>query len=173
MGRIDIRSAELYAAQGNFGHALEVLEPLVRRPHDGSPPEQVLLAEVLHRCGRSTDANIVATAVIASRTADAESRARALLVLGQAAYVAGSPSDAAEHHAFQAVEVVEAVVGGFADGGEESVPGVLAANAQQLAQGKRGQTATGCVISSWSTTGPRCTPTCSFCKQKTAYDIVM
>ena len=45
--------------------------------------------------------------------------------------------DAAQDHAFHAVEVVEAVAGGFADGRKKGIARIFAHHAQQLAQGKR------------------------------------
>ena len=46
--------------------------------------------------------------------------------------------DAAQDHAFQAAEIVEAVVGGGLDGREQGRGRILAGHAQELAEGQRG-----------------------------------
>ena len=47
----------------------------------------------------------------------------------------------AQDHAFDPVQVVETIAGGFAHGGQQRFPGILAHQAQQLAQGKHDQLA--------------------------------
>ncbi len=49
---------------------------------------------------------------------------------------------AAQNHPFQAVQVVEAIAGGFSHGGHERLPGIFPHQAEQLAQGRHHQLAT-------------------------------
>src|SRR5438128_12570901 len=46
------------------------------------------------------------------------------------------PRQTAKDHAFESVHVVEAIAGGFFDGGKQRVTGVIADHAEQLPQSK-------------------------------------
>jgi len=99
MPRANTQTAAAHAARGYFGRALDELGPMLDRLGDYSPAERALLAEVLERCGRNLDAEAVATELAQSVGADAESRARAILVLGHTTCSAGLITDAVQHHA--------------------------------------------------------------------------
>src|SRR5437879_10180383 len=49
---------------------------------------------------------------------------------------------AAQNHSFQAVQVVEAIAGGFPHGGQERLPGIFPHQTEQLTQGQHHQLAT-------------------------------